>query len=95
MFCCNDIAKQLNYKTRIYLCRNDYVSPVTHTEYKYRSVQTGSANVPYKQQGTTMLIGPDHNHTKSYLAKIDTTVSDREHTSCKIKLNFKIQKFRY
>lgn len=54
-------------------CRSDYWPSSTQTEYKYRSVQTGSVDVPYK--GGSIFVGPDHNQTKSYLAKIDTTVS--------------------
>lgn len=53
---------------------NDYYyTPHTQTQYKFRTVQTGSAIVPHL--GHTVYIGPDHNQTKTYLAKIDTTVS--------------------
>lgn len=65
----------VNYHSfsKMEISRNDYIQPLTHTEYKYKSVQTGSADVPYKE-GSSTFVGPDHNQTKSYLAKIDTTV---------------------
>lgn len=53
--------------------KSSQILPSTHTEYKYRSVQTGSADVPYNE-GSNTYVGPDHNQTKSYLAKIDTTI---------------------
>lgn len=55
---------------------NDYNSDeiITKTQYKLRTVQTGSAVVP--NRGTVPRVSPDLSQTKTYLAKYDTTVSD-------------------
>lgn len=84
-FCCcqcqkiNWLSRQASRTTKIncfILCyrNNLYAQPpsVTRTQYKLRSIQRGSAIVPHR--GAVVHIGPDHNLTKTYLAKIDTTV---------------------
>lgn len=41
-------------------------------QYKYKTIQTGSAVIPYR--GATVHVSPDHNQTRAFITKIDTTV---------------------
>lgn len=55
------------------------IPPQTKTEYGLKTIQTGSVYIPPQHKGGPVHVGPDHNLTKMYISRVDTTVHHLPH----------------